>query len=81
MKIYNAIYKRLWRSMKEEFRKWYILNGKYLQGAMRADYLDDPSLVGPASSPYILSEEQQFKQAMAVKQAAQTTIPGRRING
>jgi chaperonin GroES len=76
MKIYNAIYKRLWRSMKEEFKKWYVLNGKNLKDrAMRAEYLDDPNLVGPASSPYILSEEQEMKQAITLKQAAMTT-PG-----
>jgi chaperonin GroES len=76
MKIYNAIYKRLWRSMKEEFKKWYVLNGKNLKDrALRAEYFDDPNLVGPASSPYILSEEQEMKQAMTLKQAAMTT-PG-----
>ena len=75
MKIYNAIYKRLWRSTREELKKWFVLNGKNLPEPDRADFLGDPNLISPASSPYILSEEQELQQAMQLKQASMTT-PG-----
>jgi chaperonin GroES len=84
-KIYNAIFKRIWRSMKEEFKKLYILNSIYLpskttfghsgQVAMREDYLGDPSSVLPVADPAITSDEMRMRQAMALKQASMST-PG-----
>jgi hypothetical protein len=84
-KIYNAIFKRIWRSMKEEFKKLYILNSIYLpskqtfghagQVALREDYLGDPSSVLPVADPAITSDEMRMRQAMALKQASMTT-PG-----
>lgn len=84
-KIYAAIFKRVWRSMKEEFRKLYILNGIYLpevtmfgdHGAqiLREDYLGDPTRVSPVADPNITSQTQRMQQAMALKQAAMST-PG-----
>ena len=80
MKIYNAIYKRIWRSMKEEFRKLYILNALNLDervsfgdGDMevrKQDYLGDPNKVVPVADPNITSEAQQVQQAMTLKQLA-----------
>ncbi len=83
MKIYNAIFKRVWRCMKEEFRKLYILNGTYMEGSWgtepmvitRADYKDDPNNVVPYADPNITSEAQGMQQAMTIKQAAMAT-PG-----
>lgn len=83
MKIYSGIFKRIWRSMKEEFRKLYILNGMYLPPSQtfgeagtkvtRQDYLDDPSRIAPVADPKIVSEEMRLKQALALKQMAMTT--------
>jgi chaperonin GroES len=68
MKIYTAIFKRTWRSMKEEFKKLYILNARYLpEGrfgkAQRSDYTDDPNAIVPSADPNIVSEQMQQMQA------------------
>ena len=85
MKIYNAIFKRIWRSMKHEFRKLFLLNAHYLPdtqafgGAgmqvLKQDYKTDPRNICPAADPNVASEAQRLKQAIALKQAAATT-PG-----
>lgn len=82
-KIYTAIFKRVWRSMKEEFKKRYILNAifmpvKTVYGetgayALREDYLGDPGAIVPAADPNIASEEAKLQKAIAVKQSAMTT--------
>lgn len=77
-KVYAAIFKRIWRSMKEEFKKLYLLNGRYLpaEGAMfggvrnyvvRADFLGDPSAIVPVADPNILSDQARLAQAQALK--------------
>ena len=85
MKIYAAVFKRQWRSMKEEFKKLYILNALYMpteqaygsQGAkaMREDYLGNPDDVVPAADPNVTSETARLAIAQAVKQASMMT-PG-----
>lgn len=84
-KIYNALFKRTWRSMREEFKKLYILNAIYMPVkanygesgafALREDYLGDPSVVAPVADPNVTSESQRIQRAMAIKQNAQVT-PG-----
>jgi len=86
MKIYTAIFKRVWRSMKEEFRKLYILNGLWLpekssfgsstgEYIRREDYMGDPNRVVPVADPNITSENQRMQQAVMLKQTAMQT-PG-----
>ena len=85
MKIYNAIYKRIWRSMKQEFKKLYLLNRTFLPAVasfgenggkiLREDYLGDPNRIVPIADPNITSEKQRVQQAMAIKQSAMGT-PG-----
>lgn len=85
-KVYTAIYKRLWRSMKDEFKKRYILNGIYIPAEKaitfgegmkitKDDYLVDPNCVIPAADPTITSEEDALRKAMLLKQNAMVT-PG-----
>lgn len=84
-KIYNALFKRTWRSMREEFKKLYILNAIYMpvkanygesgSFALREDYLGDPSVVVPVADPNVTSEGQRVQRAMMIKQNAQAT-PG-----
>lgn len=84
-KIYSAIFKRVWRSMKDEFRKLYKLNSVFLpvsqafgeEGlkALRSDYLGATERLVPAVDPHVVSEQQRFQKAVALKQAAMTT-PG-----
>lgn len=86
MKIYKAIYKRVWRCMKREFRKLYILNGLNMadrgvafgnsgETVSREDYLGDPNKVVPVADPNVTSEGEQLQQALGLKQMAMST-PG-----
>ena len=86
MKVYKAIFKRVCRSMKEEFKKLYILNAINLPDeptyfgttdlwVQRLDYLEDPRGVAPVADPNVVSEAMRFQIATAVKQSAMTT-PG-----
>lgn len=81
-KIYNAIFKRVWRGMKEEFRKLYLLNATYLpilsrqfgngqDSISQEDYKGDPNKVVPVADPNITSEQQEIQQAMMLKQLSQ----------
>jgi len=83
MKIYNNLFKRTWRSMKEEFRKLYTLNAIHLPPsqpfgdkgmiALKADYQGDPARIAPVADPNTSSDAERLKQAMTLKaNAAQT---------
>ena len=85
-KIYNAIFKRIWRSMKGEFKKLFILNARYLDpeahygsGALdvvyRSDYLGPERSIVPAADPNLSSDTMRIQQAMAIKQASMSS-PG-----
>lgn len=76
-KIYTAIYKRLWRSLRKEYQKLYQLNSVYLPAKFtygagatigREDYLGPASGVVPVADPSIASEAQRYARAAAVKQ-------------
>jgi chaperonin GroES len=83
MKVFNGIYKRTWRSMKEEFQKLYRLNQLYLPSepvefefnnetvfVLPEDYTMDMKLVKPAADPNVVSDSQRVMQAQAVMQLA-----------
>ena len=81
-KIYTAIFKRIWRSSKEEFRKLFRLNGMFLPldvpqpgGATRADYQGSSDQIFPVADPNVTSDSMKLQLAGALKQAAATT-PG-----
>src|SRR5574337_1136732 len=80
-KVYAAIFKRLWRALRLEFKKLYQLNGMHLPDEAvqfagssayisRADYLGDPSGVIPVADPNIMSDQQRFIQAQALMTVA-----------
>ena len=79
-KIYSGIFKRLWRSMRGEFRKRFILNGRFLDDSvpfgegrvMRSDFYGDPSRLIPAADPNLSSEAVRLQQAVALREAAAT---------
>jgi len=86
MKVFNGIYKRTWRAMKEEFQKLYRLNQLYLpsepvefeynnelQFVLPDDYSMDIKLVKPAADPNVVSDSQRQMQAQAVLQLAQSS--------
>lgn len=85
-KTYNAIFKRIWRSMKQEFKLLYLLNGINLppkttfgeggtQYILREDYLGNPGDIVPAADPNLTTDSMRYQQALLIKQSAQTT-PG-----
>ncbi len=79
-KVYSAIFKRIWVSMKQEFKKLYTLNAINLPettrfGASsleigREDYSAGALAVIPTADPLITSDGERFAQAMAVSQRA-----------
>lgn len=84
LKIYTAIFKRIWRASKEEFRKLYLLNRNYLprqarfgDGGVirREDYLGKADRIAPVADPNMTSDVERVQQAIAVKQSAMGT-PG-----
>lgn len=85
MKVYSMIFKRVWRSMKEEFKKLYKLNKVYLTThksfgdgndfIQREDYSGNADQIAPVADPNITSTTMQVYQASAVREAALTT-PG-----
>ena len=83
MKIYSAIFKRLWRAMKEEFQKLFVLNARHLEDevqfgtakVMRAMFLQDPANLVPAADPNMVSDAAKLQQAVTIKQSAMST-PG-----
>jgi hypothetical protein len=87
MKIFSGIFKRTYRSLKDEFRKLYRLNQLYLEGVEdynsdtgqnfidADDYSGPVSDVRPSADPNIVSDTQRIQQASALLQLASTT-PG-----
>ena len=87
MKIFSGIFKRTYRSLKDEFRKLYRLNQLYLQGIENynsdqgQNFIDADDFAGPVSDvrpsadPNIVSDTQRIQQASALLQLASTT-PG-----
>ena len=87
-KVFNGIFKRTYRSLKNEFRKLYRLNQLHITENMTfiseatdrgvilvKDYEGDSSDVRPSADPSITSDTMRLQQAMAL-QAAVTANPG-----
>ncbi len=84
-KIYSAIFKRVWRGMKGEFKKLYHLNQMFLPTRrpfgtesgyiLREDFLGPAVHVAPVADPNISSQKQEIMRAITLKQAAAST-PG-----
>jgi chaperonin GroES len=88
-RVYNSIYKRTWRSMRDEFRIQWELNKLYLevdedyteltsgQGAMISpqDYQQESIDVRPAADPHIVSDTQRIDQAKLLASNA-IQLPG-----
>ncbi len=84
--IFNGIFKRTYRSLKEEYRMLYRLNQLYLENQtsfeslstgdsmmiLREDYHGKETDIRPSSDPNIASVEKRMQQAIFLKQAAQS---------
>ena len=85
MQVYSMIFKRVWRSMKEEFKKLYKLNSVFLPSIQhygdksdqirREDYQANADLIIPVADPNITSSAQRMTQAVMIRQAAHE-VPG-----
>lgn len=88
MKIFSGIFKRTYRSLRDEFRLLYRLNQLYITEnisfsdandgsgkVLSQDYLGDSSSIRPSADPHIVSDSQRIQQAEAVRQAAMAS-PG-----
>ena len=86
MKIFNGIFKRTHRSLKQEFRKLYRLNQifvtdntQYVSNAksqgivLKADYDGPVTDVMPTADPSVTSDAQRMQQAAAVAQRVAAT--------
>ena len=85
MKVFTAIYKRLFRSLKKEYKKLYRLNSIYLkqeeyftildsgqQGKISVDdYKSDPTDIAPNADPTAVSEVQKLAKAQGLLELAQ----------
>lgn len=85
MQVYSMIFKRVWRSMREEFKKLYLLNRQYLGvhqkfgsanlSITRDDYMGNPDQIAPVADPNITSTTMRIQQAQLVADRAHA-IPG-----
>lgn len=88
-RIFNAVFKRTYRALKEEFRKMYYLNSVFMNDeenfyslinegssvVFKDDFNGDSKDIVPAADPNMVSDEQKINQALMIKQAAAET-PG-----
>ena len=82
-KINSAIFKRTWRSMKEEFQKLYRLNKRFLPAEeieygeqagviAQGDFNDPDKFICPAADPNLVSDTAAVQQAMLLLQRVPT---------
>jgi chaperonin GroES len=86
-KVYGGIFKRVYRSMRSEFRKLYKLNGLYLDKEeyfsyhdsdskiLAADYTADPKDLIPAADPNAFSSKEKMDKSSMVLERADK-VPG-----
>ena len=88
-RVYNAIYKRTWRSMRDEFRIQARLNLHFLDSDVDypelssgpepmitiEDYQHRGLTIQPAADPHIVSDTQRLQQAQMIVQNAMS-LPG-----
>lgn len=85
MKIFSGIFKRTYRSLRDEFRLLYRLNQLYIienktfgverSKVLMQDYSGDANAIKPSADPHIISDSQRSMQAQAVKQSSMQ-VPG-----
>lgn len=78
MKIFSGIFKRTYRSLKQEFRKQYRLNQLYFDTPVSfgdvtitpEDYSGNSKNILPAADPHMISDSQRVNQAGMLSQLA-----------
>lgn len=83
LKVFTSIYKRVYRSLKSEFKKLYRLNSIYMEeqeyfrvlddshAVFREDYMLNDLDVAPVADPTMSSEAQKLARANALLQTLQ----------
>ena len=81
MKVFTAVYKRIYRSMTKEFRKLYLLNRQYANPEEYLDFLDEPITqndfegsendISPAADPNASSSQEKQAKVQALGQLLQ----------
>ena len=82
MKIFSGIFKRTYRSMKEEFRKLYRLNQLYITGTIQIgslkiteeDYNGSSKDISPAADPNMITDSQRMLQAQHLASIANPAL-------
>jgi chaperonin GroES len=80
LQVFGMIFKRVWRCMKEEFKRRYEINAHYLDLSVKfgsgedfirkEDYTGSPDQIAPVANPRITSAIMRVTQSTAVKQAS-----------
>lgn len=81
MKLFTAVYKRVYRSMTKEFKKLYVLNRIYLNPETVISVLDEPVQqsdydgpvddISPAADPSASSQQERLQKTQAMLQLIQ----------
>ena len=83
-RVFNAIYKRTYRALKQEFRKLYKLNSLFMDEETEfwsitgkqnkilwQDYQSSPKDIVPAADPSMISDQDKVNKAMVLKTMSQ----------
>lgn len=78
MKVFTAVYKRIFRSLSKEFRKLYKLNAQYLNPETevaildtpieQSDYFGDPNDLIPGADPSAVTQQEKQTKAQMLMQ-------------
>ena len=81
MKVFTAVYKRVYRSLEKEFKKIYELNRKYLNPEQyiaiidtqikQSDYIADDNDISPGADPVAVSNQEKQAKVQALMQILQ----------
>ena len=81
MKVFTAVYKRVYRSLAKEFQKLYVLNREYMnpeeyidvldQPVQQSDYMGPENDVVPNADPTAVSTQEKQARVQAVMQLMQ----------
>lgn len=88
LQIYKSIFKRIWRSMKEEGKKLHLLNARFMPDSQafgkkgekitREAYKSNPDMVVPLADPNLISDQQRIMRSSTIRQGAHS-VPGYNI--
>jgi chaperonin GroES len=85
MKVFTAVYKRIYRSLAEEFQKLYRLNGLYLNPKTYVDIVDmevgpedfndETHRIFPGADPTAISQTEKLMKAQGLMEMLGTGMP------